>query len=348
MRSGYRRWSLAILGVLAMPMAASSDSTSGGDTDTTAPSSVPVEGPTSEPPEARVYEVGINVYGTFDVLDQAHEGLLARMEELGYTEGENIEYDIQNPEFDEAANAIIAQQFVDEGVDVMVGFATPPALAMLNLTSEVPIVFVASSTPVESGLVASMEAPGGNVTGVADVLPIEAEIDAMMAIKPSIETVGLIWASGDESGTNSKERAEEYLTSLGIETVEAPLTSTADAQQAAESLVGRVDAIEIPCDSTTLAGIEAITSTANDAGIPVFGCTGEAVAKGAVVAGAYNYVEVGALAADLIDQILQGTDPGLIPVTVPEITGTELNVTVAEQLGLTIPQQLLDAAVKTY
>lgn len=292
--------------------------------------------------------VGINVYGTFDVLDQALAGLQARMEELGYVEGENIEYDIQNPEFDEAANFTIAQQFLDEGVDVMVGFATPPTQAMISVTEEIPIVFVASSTPVESELVASMEAPGGNVTGVADLLPIEAEIDTMLAIDPTIATVGLIWTSGDVSGTFSKERAQAHLESLGIAIEESPITGPEDTQQAAQSLVGRVDAIQLPCDSSTLAGVEAITSVATEAGIPVFGCTGEAVSKGALLAGAYNYTEVGAAAADLIDAILQGADPASTPVTVPAITGTELNLTVAAELGLEIPQDIIDAAVKTY
>jgi putative ABC transport system substrate-binding protein len=322
--------------------AAATTSTTAAATTTTAAET------TTTAAEVEAALVGINVYGTFDVLDQALAGLVARMEELGYTEGENIEYDIQNPEFDEAANFTIAQQFADEGVDVMVGFATPPTQAMISVTEETPIVFVASSTPVESELIASMDAPGGNVTGVADLLPIEAEIDTMLAIAPDIATVGLIWTSGDVSGTNSKERAQAYLESLGIAIEEAPITGPEDTQQAAQSLVGRVDAIQLPCDSSTLAGVEAITSVATEAGIPVFGCTGEAVSKGALLAGAYNYTEVGAAAADLIDAILQGADPASTPVSVPEITGTELNLTVAGELGIEIPQDIIDAAVKTY
>jgi len=301
----------------------------------------------AETPAGEVFKVGINQYGTFDVLDQALDGLQDEMEKLGYDDS-NLEYDLQNPEFDAAANATIAQQFVDGGMDVMVGFATPPTQALMSASTEIPIVFVASSTPVESELVDSLEAPGGNVTGVADILPIEDEIDAMQEIMPDMKTVGVIWNSGDVGGENLKKRAEAHLDELGLEVVEAPITGSADTLTSAQSLVGKVDVIQLPCDSETLAGVEAILSTASEAGIPVFGCTGEAVAKGALLAGAFDYEEVGREAARLIDEILKGADPGTLPVRVPEMAGTELNLTVADELGLEIPDDIKDSAVKTY
>lgn len=317
-------------------------------TDVTSAASSDVTSPAEETTPAQTYTVGINRYGTFDVLDDALNGLQEELAALGYVEGENLTYDLQNPEFDAAQNTTIAQQFVDEDVDVMVGFATPPTQAMMSASSTIPIVFVASSTPVESELVASLDAPGGNVTGVADILPIEEEIDLMLQIMPDMQTVGLIWNSGDTGGENLYKRAKAHLDELGLESIEAPITGSADAVTSVQSLIGRVDAIELPCDSETLAGVEAILTAANDAKIPVFGCTGEAVSKGAILAGAFDYTEVGREAARLIDQILKGADPGTLAVVVPTITGPALNLTVAEQLGLDIPAEIRDAAVKTY
>jgi putative ABC transport system substrate-binding protein len=163
-----------------------------------------------------------------------------------------------------------------------------------------------------------------------------------------MQTVGVIWNSGDAGGQNLYNRAQAHLEELGLDIVEAPITGSADTLSAARSLVDRVDVIELPCDSETLAGVDAIISTASEAGIPVFGCTGEAVSKGAILAGAFDYTEVGREAARLIDQILDGADPGTLAVVVPEITGSELNLTSADALGLEIPAEIRDAAVKTY
>lgn len=332
-----RKWSAALVLITFFLVACGGDGGSTGD-----------DGTDAEATTQESFTIGINRYGTFDVLDQALDGIMEEMEALGYVEGENVEYDLQNPEFDAAANTTIAQQFVDADVDVMVGFATPPTQAMISASKEIPIVFVASSTPVESELVASVEEPGGNVTGVADVLPIEEEIDLMREILPEMETVGLIWNSGDTGGENLYKRAKAYLDEVGLESVEAPITGSADTVTSAQSLVGRVDAIELPCDSETLAGVEGILSAAREADVPVFGCTGEAVAKGALLAGAFDYTEIGREAARLIDQILQGADPGTIPVSVPEIVGSELNLKTAKALGIDIPDEIRESAVKTY
>lgn len=303
---------------------------------------------TTKAADAKVYKVGINRYGTFDVLTQAFDGIKSEMTALGYTEGKNITYEVKNPEFDAAANQTIAQQFIDDKVDVMVGFATPPSQAMLTASKDIPIVFVASSTPVESKLVASAEQPGGNVTGVADILPIEDEIDLMLKVLPTMKRVGLIWNSGDAGGENLYKRAKAHLEEKNLTAVDAPITGTADTLQSAQSLVDRVDAIELPCDSQTLAGIKAIIKTANDAKIPVFGCTGDAVKDGAILAGAFDYTEVGKEAARLIDKILKGAKPADLPVVIPQVVGTYLNTTQAAKLGLTVPDDIKSAAVKTY
>jgi putative ABC transport system substrate-binding protein len=165
---------------------------------------------------------------------------------------------------------------------------------------------------------------------------------------PNMKNVGLIWNSGDAGGENLYKRAKAHLDELGLTSVEAPITGSADTVTSAQSLVGRVDVIQLPCDSETLAGVEGIISTAKAAKIPVFGCTGEAVSKGAILAGAFDYTDVGRESAKLIDQILKGADPGTLAVVVPDIKGSELNLTVAGELGLDVPADIRNAAVKTY
>jgi putative tryptophan/tyrosine transport system substrate-binding protein len=299
-------------------------------------------------PTSKHVLVCINRFLTFPVLDQVLTGIKSELPKKGWTEGTNLTYDIQNPEADDAVGHTIAQKMVNEKCDVLVGFATPGAQVFQTLTKTIPIVFVASSTPVESKLVASLDHPGANVTGVADILPITQEIDAMRAIKPSMQKVGLIFTSGDTGGENDAKIARDYLQSKGLQTIDAPITSAAEATQSTQSLIHRVDAIELPCDSTVLSGIAAIMKVAKQAKMPVFGCTGDAVKAGAIVAGAFDYTQVGVLAGDMISNILNGAKPADIPVVVPPLAGYELNLTQAKADGLTIPADIQAKATKTY
>jgi putative ABC transport system substrate-binding protein len=326
----------------------------GGGGAATSPSAPALTSPsapvaTVAPTIAKVHKICYNQFITVSVITEETKGMQGAFPGLGLVEGQNAKLIIQNPEGDSATNQTIAQGFIDQGCDILVGSATPGAQALAKASKTVPIVFIGVSNPVEAGLVKSLDAPGGNVTGVADRLPVELETDAMIQIKPGIKTIGLIWTTGDTAGEAHVARARNHITSLGLTFVEAPITNSADAIQSAQSLAGRVDAIQLPCDAPTLSAVPAIVKVADDAKIPVYGCSGEAVANGAILAGDYDYIKVGESAAKLVAQILlDGKDPGAIPVVVPTLLGFTLNKTHATLLGLTIPADLLAKAPKTY
>lgn len=285
--------------------------------------------------------VCVNRYASAPVIDQAIAGLEAGLAEAGGGAVLNI----QNPEADAGTQALISQQFAADGCDVIVTIGTAATQAMQQATDRVPVVFLAVSTPVESGLVASMEAPGANITGVSDPLPVEAEIDGMLAIRPDIRTFGLIYRVGDAAGDVLAARARAHIESLGLAHVTAGISNPGETTQAAQSLVGRVEAIQFPCDTTTISGVVGAMAVADENNIPAFGCTSNSVLAGAVLAGSYDYTVVGHATGLLAAEVLRGANPATTPVVVPEIGGFELNVTAAERLGLTIPQAMLDSAV---
>jgi putative ABC transport system substrate-binding protein len=294
------------------------------------------------------YTVCINRYVTFNLLNEVLAGIQSQLPKDGFTPGKNLTYDIQNPQANDATNHTIAQTMVSGNCSILVGFATPGAQVFQGLTKTIPIVFSAASTPVISHLVKSMNHPGGNVTGVADVLPIHQEINAMLQIKPAIKTIGLIYTATDTGGISDAKIARSYIAAKGLKSVNAPMTSAADGTTAAQSLAGRVDAIELPCDSEVVQALPAIMKAADQAKLPVFGCTGDAVAAGAIEAGSYNYTVVGKLTGDLIAKILKGAKPADTPVVVPPFGGYDFNVTQAKKLHLTIPPQLLAHALNKY
>jgi putative ABC transport system substrate-binding protein len=228
--------------------------------------------------------------------------------------GTGVNFILKNSETDAANLQTIVRQFQSMGCDVYTPVATPTAQTTAKLIKNKPIVFLGSSTPVAAGLVKSLNHPGGNVTGVSDPFPVKAEIDAMIKIDPKMKRVGLIWKNGDPAGDVLAKMAKAWLTHRGLTWKAATITNASDAAQAAQSLAGHVDAIELPGDATTISAVAAIIKFATQAKIPVFGATGDTVKAGGIVAGTYNYYNVGRAGARMVIRTLNGTRAGTIPV----------------------------------
>ncbi len=295
--------------------------------------------------EAAAPKICVNQYVSAAVIDDIINGLKEGLTKAGVAQDGMV---IQNPEADAATQQTLAQTFVSDGCDVIVAISTPGAQVFRRLTDTIPVVFIGSSTPIEAGLVESFEAPGTNFTGVADPAPVEADIDAMLQVLPGMKSVGVVYKAGDPAGDFLAARAMKHLEARGLTPVVATIANAGEATLAVQSLVGRVDAVQIPGDSTTMSAIPAILKVTDEAKIPVFGGLTEAVSQGALLSGSYSYTEVGFLAADLVKRVLDGEDPAGIPVVVPGAAGFEVNVGKSEALGLTIPDAILATATQKY
>ncbi|KRF16854.1 ABC transporter substrate-binding protein [Nocardioides sp. Soil796] len=290
-------------------------------------------------------KVCVDQYATATVISDLLDGL---KKGLADAKSEGLEIDVQNPNADPATEQTIAQQFISGGCDVIVPVGTAAAQLMATAARDISVVFSGSSTPEEAKLVDSMEKPGGNVTGVADVINPVPDIDAMKSLLPKFETVGLVWKLGDPAGDAQAAMAKKRLDELGIDYIEATIRNGSDITQAAESLVGRVDAIEVPGDTTTISAVAGLMKVADDAKIPVFGGTSEAVAQGAILSSTYDYKVVGDETAKLVLKVLDGEDPGDLAVVVPPTGGFDLNTTKLKKLGIEVPDELRDAALTTH
>ncbi|NWL34233.1 ABC transporter substrate-binding protein [Paenarthrobacter nitroguajacolicus] len=287
--------------------------------------------------------VCIDQYATATAITDIMAGLETG---LADAKAKGLKVVIENPNADPATEQSIAQKFISSGCDVIGGVGTAAAQLQANASNGIPVVFLASSTPVEAGLVASMDAPGRHVTGVADVLDPAPDIDAMIKLDPSIRTIGLIWKTGDPAGDTLAKAAQKHLDSLGLKNITSTITTGADVTQAAQSLVGRVDAVMIPGDTTTISAAAGITAVTDAAKIPVFGGTTSAVDAGAVLASGYNYVDVGTEGAKLMLGILDGKDPATTPVVIPHVGGFDIATDKLSTFGLTLPDSLKDQLLK--
>lgn len=289
--------------------------------------------------------VCIDQYATATVISDLLDGIRGGLESA---EDAGLKIEVQNPNADAATEQTLAQKFINDGCDVVVPVGTAAAQLMSTAIKDIPVVFAASSTPVDAKLVESMEEPGGNVTGVADVINPVPDIDAMLELMPDLKTVGLVWKLGDPAGESQAKQARDHLDELGIEYIPATITNGSEVTQAAESLANRVEAIEIPGDTTTLSAIGGLMKVADDADVPVFGGTSTVVEAGGVLSSTYDYEVVGKEVAKMVLEILDGADPADTPVVVPPTGGLELNLTKLKKLGMDVPQELKDSALTTY
>jgi putative ABC transport system substrate-binding protein len=279
-------------------------------------------------------------------LDAVRDGVKKGLADLGYAEGTDVTFTYETAQGNPATAAQIARQFVGESPDVIVAISTPSAQAAAAATTEIPIVFSAVTDPVAAGLVQSMEMPGGNITGVSDMAPVGDHIALIQEITPDVKRLGVLFNPGEANSVSSVAAVKEAASAAGIEVVEGPATKSADVQQAARSLVGKVDAIYVPTDNTIVSALESAISVANEAKLPLYAADTDSVARGALAAVGFNYFDVGVQTSVLIDQVLRGEDPGTIPAIFATGTDLQVNKATAELIGVTLPQAVIDRAAK--
>lgn len=314
---------------------ASSDSSSSAASE----SSVTSEKSTaSEESSGASYTIGICNYVDDASLNQIVENINARLAEIESEQGItiNVKYDNCNADAN-VMNQIIAN-FAADNVDLMVGVATPVAMAMQSATedSKTPVVFAAVSDPVGAGLVASLEESGSNVTGSSDNLDTNSVMNLIFAQNPDAKKIGLLYDVGQDSSTAAIEHAKAYLDDKGVEYVERTATTAEEVALAAQALVSDgVDAVFTPTDNTIMKAELAIYETFADAGIPHYTGADSFALNGAFLGYGVDYANLGRETADMIASILtEGKDPATTPVITFDNGTATVNTEICEKLGL--------------
>lgn len=300
------------------------------------------ETPSSDAP----LEIGIVQYVSHDALDAVQTGFVEALEEAGYVDGDTINVDVQNPEADQATLTQIANQFAQDEKDLVLAIATPAAQAVAQVIPEQPVVFAAVTDPVAAELVASWDAPGGNVTGVSDMNPVDGQLELLLEIAPDVETVGIVYSSGEVNSEVQVEAAEEAAAELGLTIEKAAVSNSSEVQQAAESL--DVDAFYVPTDNNVVAAIEALLQVSESRGVPVVSSDEGSVERGAIASLTVDYEQQGRDAAAMAIEILEGGNPADLAVRVQEEFMLSINPDAAERMGVTIPDAVAERAGNTF
>jgi len=297
---------------------------------------------------AEMIRIGEAQIVSHPALDNDSKGFAEALAEEGFVEGKNITIDRQNAQGDQANCAIIARKFQDDRVNLVHAISTPNAQAQVKVSKEIPIVFSSVTDPVSTGIVPKMGETGTNVTGVSDRWPIELQCKMYQKIVPDVKKWGTIYNPGDVNVTFHIKEMKEAVEALGGELVEAHVSTSAEVMQAAQSLVGRVQAIHITSDNTTVSAFESVVKVCNANDIILFVGDRDSVPRGAVAAYGLDYYKVGYTAGKKAAQILKGADPGKIPAGLAEGYSLWVSLQHAKEQGATIPKAIVDQADKLW
>ncbi len=295
-------------------------------------------------PQAQTSKIGIIQIVEHPALDSARQGFLDALADNGYKQGENLTVDYQNAQGEQANLQTIANKFVQDKPNLVLAIATPSAVAMANVTTEIPILITAVTDPVSAKLVKNNAKPDTNVTGTTDMNPVADQLKLIKEIIPGAKKIGIIYNSSEVNSQVQVDIANQAAPGLGLELVKVPVTASSEVMQAAQSMKGRVDAIYIPTDNMVVSSLAAVVKVAEDNKIPVFGAESNTVEKGAIATVGLDYYKLGRMTGEMAVRVLKGEKPQ--EMAIQQQTGSDLvlNLKAAERMGVTVPEAVIAKA----
>jgi putative ABC transport system substrate-binding protein len=271
----------------------------------------------------------------------------AGLKEAGYSEGQNvaIKYRWAEGHYDRMPG--LAADLVRQRVGVIAATSTPAALAAKNATVSIPIVFELSGDPIKLGLVANLNRPGGNVTGVAQLnsLIVAKRLGLLRDLLPGAKTIGFLVNPDDSRAEGQLEDMQEGARALGQKVLVLNASSERDIDAAFETLVRQhAGALIVGSDVFLNSRREQLVALAARHAVPAmyqlrnFATAGGLMSYGASQTDAYRQAGV------YVGKILKGARPGELPVIQSTKFEFVINLKTAKALGLAVPSGLLAIA----
>ncbi len=323
----------ALTAALLLMLAAGAAGCGGGDKKAAAPAA------------EKKYNVGIVQLVEHAALDAANKGFVDGLAKNGFKEGKNITFDRQNAQADQSNLQNIANRFVNNKVDLICAIATPSAQSVANATKDIPIVGTAITDYKAAKLVKDPAKPGTNVTGTTDMNPIKEQVELLLKVVPKAKNVGVIYCSSEVNSQLQVEILKKEAAAKGLAIKEATVSTVNDIQQAAHSLIGKVDALYIPTDNIMASAMPTLCKVTDEAKLAVI-CAepGEVKAGGLITLGIDYYMlgeETGVMAAEILNGKAKPQD---MAIRSQKEFKAVVNMKKAEQLGIKIPEELLKGA----
>lgn len=302
----------------------------------------------SQPP-ARIWKIGVLVSSSQAQNAARDDALRLGLKDLGYEEGKNISLEFKYADARLERVPQMARELVDQKVDLIVVGGTTVAVAAKNATSTIPIVVAGAGDLVEAGLIKSFMFPGGNVTGVARMSAdfFGARLKLIREMLPKAKQIAALTNPKNPGHERSRKDAELGAHSLGmsLQTQAARSGSEIDGAIAASARSG-AQALFIVTDATYNSHMAQIAQSAIKQRLPAFYDRSEFIDAGGLTSYGVNLPDLSRRAADYIDKIFKGAKPGDLTLVQPMKFDLAVNLKTASQIGVTVPSEIVQRAVK--
>ena len=261
---------------------------------------------------------------------------------LGWVEGRTVKIEYRWAEGQSQRYAEIAAEFVRLKVDVIVTVGSAVTAAK-QATATIPIVFAAATEPVESGLVASLAKPGGNVTGfsVQSVDLVGKRIEILRELLPDLRQLAVIADAGYSASVLEINEVQSSARKFGIEVDLLAIRRAEDIAPAFETLKSRTQALYVCVGALVNANRSRINTLALGARLPTMHGVRDLVGAGGLMSYGANNTHLFQRSAEYVDKILKGAKPGDLPVEQPTKFELIIDLTTAKALRLAIPESFL-------
>lgn len=294
----------------------------------------------------RIYRVGV-IHQGGGSYEQALKGLRDGLKEQGLEEGKQFVLHVRDTRGDLKAAEEAAGNLEAEKVDLVVTFSTSTSLVAKRATKSVPIVFYAGADPVSVGLIQSIAKPGGRLTGIyGRTVEVTAKrFELLKEMVPRLRRVIAFYNPDNPTAVLSLKDAREAARQLKVELVERRITSGEELRAALRALrPGEVDAHFHVADSLMTRYADLVIEAARAKKLPTIYQDREVVVRGALAAYGLSYYASGRVLAKYVQRVLQGAQPGDLPVDQQDRLDFIINLKTAKAIGLTIPPAVLRRA----
>jgi len=295
--------------------------------------------------QPRQYRVAVlTPGGSFNL---ALEGLREGLTQLGYHEGNNLAFMVEDVQGKVASLASDAAKIVEAKPDLIFTIGTAATAAVKQATTTLPIVFTFVADPLRSGIITGYASSQNNVTGIASYAgPLSGKrLEVLQEIAPGIKRVLVLMTPHERIAELSFQSLAEVAPKLGIELLRYDVTSKADIEQRLKALQrGAVDAIYYVPSNLVLAHLALLIHKAKEDKIPLSVSEISMVERGALVSYGTDLRRLGIQAARLVSKIMKGSKPSELLIQMPEQLVLTVNLTTAKSIGLDIPRSILERA----
>lgn len=285
----------------------------------------------------KVYKVGICQLVQHDALDAATNGFKAA---LTKKLGDNVQFDVQNAANDSATCATIANQFVADGVDLIMANATPALQAAMAATGDIPIVATSVTDFATALQMDKWDGKTGiNVTGTSDLAPLTEQAAMIPELLPEAKKVAILYCSGEPNSKYQATVIEAAFDKLDLEYQEFTVADTNEIASVVTNACDWADCIYIPTDNTIASATSAVNEIAAPKNVPVIAGE-EGICKGCGIATlSISYYSIGYAAGEMAYEILvNGTNPGDMDIQFATDLTKEYIASRCETLGVTVPE----------